>query len=130
MRKGVNPACREIHTYNTYYIYTMFQLKLTTKNVDIRSSSGLVQNGWISITMDKGSMIVYISRDKNRIYWVGQTNGHSAKMSITFDDNKQMISINKTNKITFHNAKDYNKLKQKTIYYKHMKVGANSVTFS
>jgi hypothetical protein len=84
----------------------MFQLKLTTKNVDIRSSSGLVQNGWISLTIDKGSMIVYISRDKNRIFWVGQTTGHSAKMTITFDDNKQMISINKTNKITFHNAKD------------------------
>lgn len=108
----------------------MFQLKLTTKNVDIRSSSGLVQNGWINITIDKSGMTVYISRDKNRIYWIGQTTGNSAKLVIKFDDNKQMISINKSNKIHFHNVKDYNKLKQKTILYKHMKADENSVTFS
>jgi len=107
----------------------MFQLKLTTKNADIRSSSGLVQNGWINITIDKSGMTVYISRDKNRIYWVGRTTGQSSKLVINFDDNKNTISVNKTNKIVFHNVKDYNKLKQKTIFYKHMKVDENSVAF-
>jgi hypothetical protein len=105
----------------------MFGLK--TKNVDIRSSSGLVQNGWISLTIDKGSMIVYISRDKNRIYWVGQTTGHSAKLTIKFNDDKHMISVNNSNKIVFHNIKDYNKVKQKAIFYKHMKEGENNVVF-
>ena len=108
----------------------MFQLKLTTKNIDIHSSSGIVRNGWCNITIDKSGILVYINKDKTRIYWLGKTAGQGAKLTIKFNDDKHMISVNSSNKIVFHNIKDYNKLKQKTIFYKHMKEGENSVVFS
>ena len=108
----------------------MFQLKRTTKNIDIYASGRPVNNGWVSITIDKGGIVVYISKDKTRAYWIGRTEGQSAKLAIKFDDTQHKITINKSNRIVFHNAGDYSKLKEKTIYYKHMKEGENGIIFS
>ena len=73
----------------------MFQLKRTTKNIDIYASGRQVSNGWVSITIDKSGIIVYISKDKTRAYWIGRTEGQSAKLAIKFDDNQHKITINK-----------------------------------
>jgi hypothetical protein len=106
-----------------------YSIKLPTSRVDIQYSKGFVQKGWITFSINKNGIYVYISRDNDRVYWKGSKNGTSSKLSIKFNDNKQMITINSSNKITFQNDKDYEKIKQKTIHYKLMKEDENSVTF-
>jgi len=106
-----------------------YSVKLPTTRVDIQYSKGLVQKGWIHMSISKNGIYVYISRDNDRVYWKGSKTGISSKLSIKFNDDKQMITINSSNKIIFHNYKDYEKIKQKTIHYKLMKEDENSVTF-
>jgi hypothetical protein len=106
-----------------------YSIKLTTTYVDIKNSKGFVKKGWISISISKDGIYVYISRDNNRIYWIGSKKGYSAKLSIKFNDKKKMITVNNSNKIIFHKVKDYEKIKKKTIYYKLMKENENSVSF-
>jgi len=71
------------------------------------------------MSISKDGIYVYISRDNNRIYWIGSKKGYSAKLSIKFNDNK----------IMFHNSKDYEIIKKKIIYYKHMKEDEYSIVF-
>lgn len=106
-----------------------FSIKLTTTYVDIKHTNGLVKKGWFHITVDKNGIYIYILRDNNRIYWIGRKKGISAKLSVKFNDKKNMITINNSNKITFHNSKDYEKIKKKTIYYKLMDENDNKVEF-
>lgn len=106
-----------------------YSIKLTTTYVDIKNSKGFVKKGWVNISISKDGIYIYISRDNNRIYWIGSKKGYSAKLSIKFNDNKKMITINNSNKIFFHNSKDYDIIKKKTIFYKHMKEDENSVVF-
>lgn len=106
-----------------------YNIKLTTTYVDIKHSKGLVKKGWFSMSISKDGIYVYISRDNNRIYWIGSNKGYSAKLSIKFNDDKKMITINNSNKIMFHNSKDYEIIKKKIIYYKHMKEDENSILF-
>jgi hypothetical protein len=106
-----------------------YKVQLTTKNVDIKYSTGLVKKGSFYISIDKNGIYIYIIRDNYRIYWIGRKEGESAKLSVKFNDNKKMITINNSNKIIFHNAKDYEKIKEKTIYYKLMKKDENIVVF-
>jgi hypothetical protein len=106
-----------------------YNTKLTTTHVDIKHSKGLVNKGWFSISISKDRIFVYISRDNNRIYWNGSKKGNSDKLSIFFNDKKKLVAINNSSKIMFHKAKDYEMIKGKTIYYKHMKQDENSVIF-
>ena len=106
-----------------------YSIRLTTKSVDLMHSRGQVTNGWIDFSIDKNRIFVYLSRDNNRIYWIGRKTGLSAKLSIKFNDSKKMITINTSNKIIFHHANDYEIIKKKTVYYKHMKSNENSVLF-
>ncbi len=106
-----------------------YSINLTTTYVDIQHSKGFVKKGFFSISIDKNGIFVYISRDNNRIYWIGRKKGYSAKLSIKFNDKKKMITVNSSNKIMFHKAKDYETIKKKTIYYKYMKENENTVVF-
>ncbi len=106
-----------------------YSIKLTTTYVDIKNSKGFVKKGWISISISKDGIYVYISRDNNRIYWSGSKKGSSDKLFIKFNDKKKMITINNSSKIMFHKSKDYETIKKKIIYYKHMKQDENSVMF-
>jgi hypothetical protein len=106
-----------------------YDIKLTTTYVDIQHSKGLVKKGWFRISISKDRIFIYISRDNNRIYWSGNKKGNSDKLSIKFDDQKKLITINNSNKIKFYKSKDYETIKQKTIYYKHMKEDENNVVF-
>ncbi len=106
-----------------------YRINLTTTYVDIKHSGGFVKKGFFSISIDKNGIFVYISRDNNRIYWIGRKEGKSAKLSVKFNDKKKMITVNNSNKIMFHRPKDYEKIKKKTIYYKLMKKDENSVAF-
>jgi hypothetical protein len=108
----------------------MFSQKYTTKNVIIKHSQGTVKDGWVNFSINKDSIYIYISRDNNRIYWIGRKKGLSAKLLITFSDTKNMITINKSNKIIFNKNSDYEKIKKKVIYYKHMKITENKVEFT
>jgi hypothetical protein len=108
----------------------MFTKKFTTKQVDLRYSNGLVKNGWVQFSIEPNYCMVYISRDINRIYWIGRHKGKvSAGFTISFNDKLSIISINTSNKIKFHNEKDYLKIKEKMMYYKLMKPDENRVVF-
>ncbi len=106
-----------------------FSLQLTTTYVDIQHSGGFVKKGFFHITIDKNTVYVYILRDNNRIYWIGRRNGNSAKLSLKFNDEKHMITVNTANRITFHRARDYKKIKEKALYYKQMEEDGNTVVF-
>ncbi len=112
-----------------FLYYIMFTCKFTTKDVEIKHSGGITNKGFVNFSISKNSFSVYISRDNNRIYWIGRTKGISAKLKIKFNDKKSMITINTSNKITFYNEKDYEKIKNKTIYYKHMDKDDDTVIF-
>jgi hypothetical protein len=108
----------------------MFSLKLTNKKIDIYSSSGLSDKGWVSFSIGPDSYYVYISRDGYSNYWIGKKNKNlSARLSVKYNDNKKMITINRTNKLIFHSEKDYEKIKNKTIYYKYMNENENKIEF-
>ena len=107
-----------------------FRIDLTSTYVDIKNASGLMKKGKFTISISKKGIFVYISRDQGRMYWIGRKTGYSAKLSIKFNDKKQMITINNSYKITFHRPKDYETIKKKTIYYKHMQETDNKVEFS
>lgn len=79
--------------------------------------------------MDKNGLMVYLSRDNNRIYWVGRKSGKSANLVITFNDDKKMITVNKSNRIIFHNLVKYDQIKKKAIYYKLLKANENHIVF-
>jgi uncharacterized protein YqkB len=89
----------------------------------------LVKKGFFHISISANGIFVYISKDHGRMYWIGRRVGISDKLSIKFNDDKKMISINSSNKITFHKAKDYETIKKKAIYYKYMKDGENKIAF-
>lgn len=114
--------------YNKYRMVG-YNIELTTKYVDIKDYKGIVKKGWIKINITKNNIFVYISKDIYRVYWIGKKKGPSAKLSLKFNDKKQMITINNSNKIIFHRPKDYETIKKKTIYYKHMKADENIVNF-
>lgn len=107
-----------------------FRIDLTSTYVDIKNASGLMKKGIFTISISKKSIFVYISRDQGRMYWIGRKTGISAKLSIKFNDKKQMITINNSYKITFHRPKDYETIKKKAIYYKHMKEDENNISFA
>ncbi len=118
-------------TYLNTTVYKMngFSRDLTTTYVDIQHSGGIVKRGRFHITIDDNSIFVYILRDNNRIYWIGRRTGNSAKLSLKFNDQTHTITVNTSNKITFHRAKDYEQIKQKAIHYNHMKEGENRIVF-
>ena len=76
-----------------------------------------VKKGWITISLNKKSAMIYIARDNNRIYWIGRKTGKSAKLIITFSDRTHSIKINNSSKISFNKKNHYDILKQKAIYY-------------
>lgn len=109
----------------------MFDVKYKKNKVDIYYKTNLQVNdvSWFSISIKPDSIYIYISRDKSRSYWIGRKNGLSSKLIIKFNDKKKMITVNTSNKIIFHNIEDYNKIKEKAIYYKHMNENENKIEF-
>ena len=84
---------------------------------------------WVNITISKNGIFVYISRDKSRSYWSGSKQGRSNKLSIKFNDKKQMITVNLSNRIIVHSNKDYMKIKNKAKYYKYITENDNTIEF-
>ena len=109
----------------------MFKEKFKTNKVDIYYKNE-IQNSkivWLSISISKDSIYIYISRDNNRAYWIGRKKGISSNLLMKFNDKKNMISINSSFKVIFKHSKDYKLIKDKTIYYKHMTKESNIVKF-
>jgi hypothetical protein len=66
-----------------------FNIKLTTSFVDIENTTNKVKKGWVSFSINPESVMIYISRDINRIYWIGHRTGKSAKLTIKLNDKKK-----------------------------------------
>ena len=108
-----------------------YNIKLTTKDVDIIPSNGKnIVDGWISISISKNSYFVYINnKNGNRVYWIGRIEHPiSAKLTIKFNDKKSMITFN-SYKVIFHNPKQYNEIKQKSIFYNFINKDNNIIKF-
>lgn len=108
---------------------TEYKLKVTSNKADIKDSTGFIEKGWASIKISEKMVYIYISKHIGRIYWIGRRNGISAGLTIKFSDSKKMIKINSSNKIYFHNAKDYERLKDAAIANNYLKPGKNEILF-
>ena len=76
--------------------------KLTLVHRGIRQ-----KRGWVSIN---NNGFIYISRDKNRSYWILSKIEKKKRPRISFNDNKQQISVS-SNKIIMGHLSDYQKAK-------------------
>jgi hypothetical protein len=114
---------------------TKFSKRFTTKQVDLYYSGGSskTKNGWIQFSIEPDKCFVYIARDTGRVYWIGRDNSGgkgSANLTISFNDTDKIIRINTSNKIVFHNEKDYLQIKNAMIRNKLMKPDEHRVVFS
>lgn len=109
---------------------TKFSKKYSTVNdVEIYDSTNtMVKKGWISISISYSSISVYISRDNNRIYWIGnKQKSKSAKLKLKFNNKTNVIRIN-SSKIVFNSISKYNEIKNKIIKFGYMDEDENLVT--
>lgn len=109
----------------------MFKVTLKKDKADLyyKSDLQISEMAWVDISISKNGIFVYISRDKSRSYWSGKKQGRSSKLSIKFNDNKQMITVNSSNRIIVHSNKDYTKIKNKAKYYKYITENDNTIEF-
>ena len=66
------------------------------------------KRGWVSI---KNGGFIYISRDKNRSYWILSKIEKKKRPRISFNDKKQHITVS-SNKIVIRSRGDYQKAKE------------------
>ena len=90
----------------------MFEVTLKKNKADLYYKSDLQTSkmAWVDISISNNGIFVYISRDKSRSYWSGMKKGKSSRLSIKFNDKKQMITVNSSNRIIVHSNKDYTKI--------------------
>jgi hypothetical protein len=97
--------------------------------VDIYHSNNIVKDGYVDIDINSDYIKIYFWRDKSWRWWEGSKKGVSAKLSIIFNDKKNMITVNHINKIFFHRREDYELVKNKSMYYKLLNTGDNKIEF-
>lgn len=109
----------------------MYNEKFKTNKIDIYYKNEIQDSKivWLSISISKDNIYIYISRDNNRAYWIGRKKGISSKLLIKFNDKKNMISINSSYKVIFKNSKDYRLIKDTSTYYKHITKESNIIKF-
>jgi hypothetical protein len=96
----------------------------------MKYSKGIVKKGFLMIFISAKHITIFIYRKGKSDYtWYGSKTGKSGTLSLKFNDEKRMISINGSNKLIFHRPKDYQIIKKKTITYKHMKSNENAIEF-
>jgi hypothetical protein len=89
----------------------------SNKDVEIKSSTGILEKATIKISMSDKSVFIYINNKLgNRIYWIGRKSGISAKLKLKFSDRTNSIKIN-SYKITFK-EKQYLEIKANVVKYK------------
>lgn len=98
----------------------MVEYKFTSKEVDIKDTNSKIRKGWVEFVFRPTQFDIYYSRSpKQGFYGTKWRKGKYATIQIQYNDVKQKITVNNRYRlqVIFHNVKDYEKIKKKTMKF-------------